>query len=216
MTRRSIIVLAMMMTILTVSNSAKAGERPTIHPESPTTSIVLTDVGDTIEFKMHGQDVDGDLRLSEMYLNGDFQTYVYYDDNKYDDIVTWSHTFTTKGVYIVGANVLDHEGNYNIVGSSCKWTVFVGETPAELIVHLAQDVYALNLPKGTANSLLAKLHEAYQKLMDGNDKNDVAAINKLEAFINAVEAQRGKKIAEADADALITLAQAIIDKLKAG
>jgi len=41
-------------------------------------------------------------------------------------------------------------------------------------------------------------------------------VNKLEAFINEGEAQRGKKIPEADADALIALAQAIIDILEAG
>ena len=47
-------------------------------------------------------------------------------------------------------------------------------------------------------------------------KNDGAAIGELEAFINAVEAQRGKKIPEAAADALIAEAQAIIDLLEAG
>ena len=46
-----------------------------------------------------------------------------------------------------------------------------------------------------------------------NQNNDVAAINSLEAFINAVEAQRGTKIAEADADDLVAAAQAIIDAL---
>ncbi len=38
-----------------------------------------------------------------------------------------------------------------------------------------------------------------------------AAINSLEALINEVEAQRGKKISEKDADALIAAAQQIID-----
>ena len=40
-----------------------------------------------------------------------------------------------------------------------------------------------------------------------------AAINSLEAFINAVEAQRGNKIPEADADTLIAAVQQIIDLL---
>lgn len=38
----------------------------------------------------------------------------------------------------------------------------------------------------------------------------VAAVNTLGAFINAVEAQRGKKIAPADADALIAVAKRLI------
>ena len=37
-----------------------------------------------------------------------------------------------------------------------------------------------------------------------------AAINQLNAFINQVEAQRGKKITDEDADALISAAQRII------
>lgn len=123
------------------------------------------------------------------------------------------YTGTTPSDLIYGTDTY----NYYDLFENCNEVLFTTVISApDAILNLAQDVYALNLPKGTANSLLAKLHEAYQKLMDGNDKNDMAAINKLEAFINAVEAQRGKKIAEADADNLIALAQAIIDKLKAG
>ena len=50
-------------------------------------------------------------------------------------------------------------------------------------------------------------------LEDENENNDIAAINTLGAFINAVEAQRGKKIPEAEADALIAAAQEIIELL---
>jgi hypothetical protein len=53
-------------------------------------------------------------------------------------------------------------------------------------------------------------------LEDANPQNDVAAINALQAFINKVEAQRGKKISEADADALIAKAQAIVEELSGG
>ncbi|MCK4614696.1 MAG: right-handed parallel beta-helix repeat-containing protein, partial [Thermoplasmata archaeon] len=64
--------------------------------------------------------------------------------------------------------------------------------------------------KGTANSLKSKLDTA-QKLIDkGNEK---AAINVLEAFINYVEAQKGKKIPESFADELIDWAEALIDDL---
>jgi len=81
------------------------------------------------------------------------------------------------------------------------------------VVDLAQDVIALNLQEGISNSLDAKLEAAMQALDDINENNDVAAINTLEAFINAVEAQRGNKISEADADALIASAQEIIELL---
>ena len=67
-----------------------------------------------------------------------------------------------------------------------------------------------------SGSVISRLEPlSIEKLEDGNAKNDKAAVNSLEAFINAVEAQRGKKIPEADADDLIAAAQEIIDLLSA-
>jgi len=80
-----------------------------------------------------------------------------------------------------------------------------------LIQQLIVQVEELDLPKGTENSLMAKLENAAKKL---NDQNISAAINSLNAFINEVEAQRGKSIPVTDADALIDAAQAIIDLLE--
>lgn len=71
-------------------------------------------------------------------------------------------------------------------------------------------VIELNLHQGIENSLDAKLKTVEQALADLNENNDVAAINALGAFINAVEAQRGNKISEEDADKLIAAVQAII------
>ena len=45
------------------------------------------------------------------------------------------------------------------------------------------------------------------------EKNDIAAINALGAFMNAVEAQRGNKITDEQADMLIADAQYIIGVL---
>ena len=66
--------------------------------------------------------------------------------------------------------------------------------PAELLDILTEDIVDLELKKGLENSLLVKLDTAIEKLEDNNEKNDKAAINSLQAFINTVEAQRGKKI----------------------
>ncbi len=57
------------------------------------------------------------------------------------------------------------------------------------------------------------LNAAFGALEDENENNDIAAINTLGAFINVVEAQRGKKIPEAEADALIAAAMEIINLL---
>ena len=63
---------------------------------------------------------------------------------------------------------------------------------------------------GIANSLDAKLDAVENALDDVNANNDVAAINALQAFINAITAQSGDKIGAADAAGLIAAAQDII------
>ena len=89
--------------------------------------------------------------------------------------------------------------------------------PVQLLESLAEKVIKLvDLPKGISNSLLAKLDTALRALDDLNENNDVVAINALGAFINAVDAQRGKQVTNGQADTLIADAQYIIDLLVAG
>ncbi len=88
--------------------------------------------------------------------------------------------------------------------------------PSQLIKALIAHVGDLGLPAGTQESLVAKLNAALNALDDANENNDVAAINALEAFINAVEAQSGKKIEDTDAEALIVKAQHIAMLLMGG
>jgi len=87
--------------------------------------------------------------------------------------------------------------------------------PAAMIVDLVAMVESCNLQNGIDNSLDAKLDAALNALDDTNENNDVAAINAMEAFISATQAQSGKKIPEADANQLIADAQAIIALLTA-
>ena len=89
--------------------------------------------------------------------------------------------------------------------------VITSRTPT--IGDLVEQVLALNIDNGISNSLDAKLSAALSAIDDMNAGNDVAAINSLMAFINAVEAQRGKKIEEGDACDLIQSADAIIVQL---
>ncbi len=72
----------------------------------------------------------------------------------------------------------------------------------------------LNLQQGIENSLVAKLQTAIGALSDVNSNNDLVAINSLNAFINAVQAQSGNQIPQADAADLIASAQAIIELLQ--
>ena len=72
------------------------------------------------------------------------------------------------------------------------------------------DVEDLSLSSGTENSLTSTLEAAAAALDQGNVN---AGTNKLEAFLNLVDAQRVKEISEDDADRLIAAAQQIIDSL---
>jgi len=104
----------------------------------------------------------------------------------------------------------DLDGNPRIVNDIVDMGAFEAplQDPVQLLEILAHQVIDLDLQSGIENSLLAKL-DAAQKA------NDSVAINLLQSFINAVEAQRGNKITEDDAVALIAAAQHIIDLLMA-
>lgn len=83
----------------------------------------------------------------------------------------------------------------------------------DLLNGLVSKVMNLNINQGIQNNLDAKLNAVLQALDDMIAGNDVAAINALQAFINAVAAQSDNQIPVEDADACILLAQAIIDGL---
>jgi len=87
------------------------------------------------------------------------------------------------------------------------------DDPVAMIEDLVLLVEEIDLQQGIERSLDAKLDAALQALDDLNENNDVSAINKLQAFINEVEAQRDNKISTEQADALVAVAQAIIDLL---
>ena len=70
-----------------------------------------------------------------------------------------------------------------------------------------------NLKQGIANSLDAKLQNAMEAYQAANAGNRQDVINKLMAFINAVEAQRGKELTSAQADQLIAEANRILSVL---
>ena len=86
--------------------------------------------------------------------------------------------------------------------------------PIEFLADLSDLVTSLDIPNGLAASLTAKLANADNVLADSNPNNDQAAINILEAFIDQINALRGKKITDDNADALIAVAQQIIDFLQ--
>ncbi|RDH93050.1 MAG: hypothetical protein DIZ79_01725 [endosymbiont of Lamellibrachia luymesi] len=85
--------------------------------------------------------------------------------------------------------------------------------PANMLAEVIDTIVTLNIQEGLANSLDAKLDAAITALDDVNSDNDVSAVNRLYALISAIEAQRGKKITDTDADLLIAATNAVIEKL---
>jgi hypothetical protein len=87
-------------------------------------------------------------------------------------------------------------------------------TPTPTIATLISTVEALNLQQGITNSLDMKLSDAQDALNATNSGLYSSAISKLNAFINEVEAQRGTKLTNAQADALHTYAANLITLLQ--
>lgn len=85
-----------------------------------------------------------------------------------------------------------------------------GYTLEDSIETLIISVGGLDLPKGIEKSLTSQLDNALDSLKKGKDK---ATKNKLKAFIHTVEALRGKKLTDVQADALIIAVQCIIDNI---
>lgn len=102
------------------------------------------------------------------------------------------------GTTVVNWTATDEIGN---ASSASQFITVLSDS--EILYDLGDQFGELDLPAGIQRSLEAKLNSASSALSDENPKNDKAGINSLDALINSIEAQRGKNIEEADADALI-------------
>ncbi len=118
-------------------------------------------------------------------------------------------------------------GSFNNLRFNADDHLFVTDQTGDRIIRICEStsvkcltvvtkVKLLDLPNGLKNSLSVKLDNALASFENGNSN---AAINLLNAFINQVEAKRGKKnngLTDAQADELIACARAIIDEINGG
>lgn len=106
--------------------------------------------------------------------------------------------------YVIDANNRD---NYPLVE---PWSSEL-QSPSEALEELIKTIDTWNLPKGTENSISFKLKGAIHLLDMGNENG---AVHKLMNFMNQVEALRGKKLGEEQANYLMADAQRIIDLIE--
>jgi hypothetical protein len=111
----------------------------------------------------------------------------------------------------------DYEGDPRIVDGDNDGEAVVDMGADEGMVSAIDAIHELisaiedfNLHHGIEYSLITKLENAIYSLDRGQEN---AAINKLNAFINHVKAQRNKKITYEQADEMIAEAQSIIDNI---
>jgi hypothetical protein len=111
------------------------------------------------------------------------------------------------GIYSRALSLEEVQAIYN-AGSygKCKLSVITS--------NLLDLINEMNLQQGIDNSFDSKVQNAQAALDAANAGNREDAINKLEAFINAVEAQRGNALTDEQADILIEEALRIIELIE--
>ena len=116
-----------------------------------------------------------------------------------------NHTYAAAGIYQVVLTVTDSDG---ATGTTTQ--VVNVQTPVQSINDLVTLVQSMNLARGISNSLDTKLQNAASALSAENAGDRGDAINKLQAFINATQAQSGNQLTAAQANQLIAAANRII------
>ena len=128
-------------------------------------------------------------------------------DEKYD-----AECARLRGVVAQASDQHDTDTDHGATqGATLDTSITCPEEPEEQIDELIDDLEAMEIPKGVKNSLKKKLEGAKNSL---EKENKEAAKGKLKAFINEVNAQKGKKIQEEDAEKLIEEAQEILESIK--
>ncbi len=121
---------------------------------------------------------------------------------------TVTRAFLAKGIHTATLRVRDDAGAYDETQID-----IVVEDASGVIVDLVVMVESFNLQQGITNSLDSKLNNALATLDAEKAGNRSDAINKIQAFINSVEAQRDKELTNEQADELISFANDIINSL---
>ncbi len=158
----------------------------------------------------HGVAVDS---FDNFYVAERFNHRVQKFDADGSFLTTWGSVGGGGGQFVICTEIaLDSVDSIYVADHSDRIQKF--EPSAETLTNsLLEVVQGLGLSAGTEQSLVSSLDAALAILGDGVAANDSAAIASLEAFINKVEAQRGKKLSDQEADALVAWAETAISKI---
>jgi hypothetical protein len=120
------------------------------------------------------------------------------DEQPFDTSTTGTKNFVVTATDLAG-NTTEVTHSYTVL------------SPEEATEALIEDIEEHDLvPRGATTSLVSQLKDAIGLLQEGNTDEAVVMLND---FINHVSAQRGKKLTEEVADALIAMALLILGSL---
>ena len=159
-----------------------------------------TTLASTLNPSVIGQSVEFDATVNNTNIS-DGETVTFYDGST---VIGTSQTSSSVASLITSSL---SPGTHSITAVYAGDSTFtqstsnvliqtVIQTPQQVITNLINTVNGLNIDHGTANSLDAKLNAAMSSLNSGDGKS---AKNQLNAFIDEVNAQAGKKINQNDA-----------------
>ena len=121
----------------------------------------------------------------------------------------YSLTQTSDGGYVIGASAqIQNPFGLRVLKLPPP------PSPSQIVNGIVENVQSMNLQQGIANSLDAKIQNALDSLNALNADQRSDAVNKLQAFVNSVEAQRNTKLTNEQADSLVTQAQYAISLIQ--
>jgi len=170
---------------------------------------------------IHDIDHDGTREIMAGLMTGEGMPaygvgYIYVYDGITYELETLSDP-VDQWIGMSGISISDADGDRQeelITGGSghvCILRLPKPPSPVESLEELIQTIKSWILPYGTQNSLTSKLQDTTHLLDIGNENG---AIHKLMDFISQVEALRGKKLSDVQADYLVSEAQRIIDLIE--